>query len=167
MLTIVDYAGTADEDDRVASLLANVYVQGCFTDAARAATVFVPSQVRLRGRILLATTPAAAVVGMVICGSHDNPYRQVADHEEAEMQLLAVDPGARGRGLGRALCLAFEHKASALGYRKAVLSTQPAMSSAQRVYESLGYRRHSSRDWVRENRSFIVYEKSLDDGDAE
>ena len=160
-VNIVAYRGTAEEDDGVTSLLANVYVQGGFTDESVAARAFIPSEIRRRGQMLLATSPTGRVVGMIICGAPDNPWRQVAQGDEAEMQLLAVDPGARGQGLGRALCLAFETTAASLGYRKAVLSTQVTMKDAHRVYEGLGYRRDSDRDWVRADRSFIVYRKSL------
>jgi ribosomal protein S18 acetylase RimI-like enzyme len=160
--TIVGYGGTAAEDAAVASLLARVYVEGGFTAEAVAATVFAPSELKRRGRLLLATSPAGTILGMVVCGSALNPYRQVATHDEAEMQLLAVEPNARGQGLGRALCVGFEGTARSLGYLKAVLSTQPAMRSAHRLYESLGYRRNGLRDWVRADRSFFVYEKPLD-----
>lgn len=158
---IAEYRGTVEEDDSLTSLLARVYVQGGFTDESVAARAFAPSEVKRRGKMLLATAPTGSVVGMIICGAPDNPSRQVAESDEAEMQLLAVDPSARGQGLGRALCMAFENKAVAMGYRKAVLSTQVTMRSAHRIYEDLGYQRNHQRDWVRANRSFIVYEKSL------
>jgi ribosomal protein S18 acetylase RimI-like enzyme len=40
---------------------------------------------------------------MIIYGSGLNSYRQIAESTAAEMQLLAVDPALRGRGLGRDL----------------------------------------------------------------
>jgi ribosomal protein S18 acetylase RimI-like enzyme len=159
--SIVEFRGTTEEDNGIAALLARVYVQEGYTDEPVAAKVFAPTEVKRRGQILLATTPAAGVVGMIICGSPQNPYRQVAESDEAEMQLLAVDPSVRGHGLGRALCLAFESTARSLGYRQAVLSTQPEMGIAHRLYEAIGYRRNSSRDWARAGRSFLIYEKTL------
>ena len=159
---IVEAAGAAALDPRITALLERVYVAGGFTDAALAIELFAPAAVARRGHVLLAVARPAGVVGMVICASPDNPYRQVAAGDEAEMQLLAVDPGASGRGLGRALCRAFERKAVALGYRQAVLSTQPAMHAAHRLYVALGYARNAARDWARAQRSFLVYEKQLE-----
>jgi ribosomal protein S18 acetylase RimI-like enzyme len=160
-ITIAEYGGTSREDVGIASLLEMVYVQEGFTDRAIADRIFSAAEVCKRGVVMLATYPQGDAVGMIICGSPLNPYRQIAESREAEMQLLAVHPAVRGRGLGRELCVTFENKARALGYRAAVLSTQPGMASAHRLYEGLGYRRAPARDWVRGHRRFLVYEKAL------
>jgi ribosomal protein S18 acetylase RimI-like enzyme len=163
---IAEYRGTSEEDSGIQVLLDRVYVQEGFTEQSVAAQVFAPAEVKRRGQILLAITATGDRVGMIICGSSQNPYRQVAANDEAEMQLLAVDPSARGHGLGRALCLKFENKARSLGFIKAVLSTQPSMHRAHRLYEDLGNRRNSVRDWVRGSRPFLVFEKSLNSSGA-
>ena len=67
----------------------------------------------------------------------------------AKLRLLIVEPGARGRGLGRRLveeCIAF---ARAKGYRKLVLWTQSNLTAARAIYRRCGFRlvrkeRHSS-----------------------
>jgi len=160
-IEIVEYGGSAREDDGIATLLSLVYVQGGFTEESTAKNLFAPTEVTRRGNVILAKTSDGKLVGMIICAPPGNPYRQIATSDEAEMHLLAVAPGARGKGLGRALCLAFEDEAEALGYGKLVLSTQPAMHAAHRLYESLGYRRNPARDWSRACKQYFAYEKSL------
>ncbi len=158
---IAECAGTPREDAGIESLLELIYVRAGYTDRSIAAAIFTAMEVKKRGVVMLAMDAAGNAVGMIICGSSLNPYRQIADSGEAEMQLLAVDPAVRGRGVGRDLCVAFENKARLLGYRTAVLSTQPGMSSAHRLYENLGYRRNPARDWTRAGRTYLAHEKPL------
>jgi ribosomal protein S18 acetylase RimI-like enzyme len=52
-----------------------------------------------------------------------------------------VDPSARALGAGRALCEEMIQRLSALGAPRIVLSTAWGNASAQRLFESLGFRR--------------------------
>ena len=58
-----------------------------------------------------------------------------------ELKRLWVDPGARGRGVARALVAQLEEEALRLGYRALVLETGLRQPEAIRLYESLGYGR--------------------------
>ncbi|MCX2183487.1 GNAT family N-acetyltransferase [Streptomyces sp. SKN60] len=76
---------------------------------------------------------------------------------ETEIRMLAVDRAARGRGVGEALVRACVERArTVLGcwgsprrrQGAIVLSTQPEMRTAHRIYERLGFRRVPERDWA-------------------
>jgi carbonic anhydrase len=56
-----------------------------------------------------------------------------------EMKRLYVDPSARGRGVGHQLALAGIRAAKAIGYRKVVVDTLPAMRMAVKLYRELGF----------------------------
>jgi ribosomal protein S18 acetylase RimI-like enzyme len=63
------------------------------------------------------------------------------------MRMLAVVPDARGQGVGRALVLACIERARAAGKPGIGIYTRPFMTSAHRLYASLGFRRVRELDW--------------------
>ncbi|RMI13956.1 GNAT family N-acetyltransferase [Cellulomonas triticagri] len=56
-----------------------------------------------------------------------------------EVKRLYVAPGARGRGLGRALVLAVEARAAALGLTRLVLESGVRQPESVALYRSLGW----------------------------
>ena len=84
-----------------------------------------------RGGLLLAIDDDSAI-GCVGLRPLDWP-------EVAELKRLYVTPLGRGRRLGVQLSEAAISLARDIGYRLVRLDTLPTMSTAQRVYESLGF----------------------------
>ena len=77
-----------------------------------------------------------------------HPDSEVArGSDEAEVRALAVAPQVQRRGVGRALMQAVIEEATARGVRRLVLSTQPTMTGAHRLYQALGFIRDPERDW--------------------
>ena len=59
--------------------------------------------------------------------------------------MLAVDPAARGRGVGTAL---MRHVVDASRGREGIVCSSLAeMTAAHRIYERLGFTRAPERDW--------------------
>ncbi len=67
-------------------------------------------------------------------------------HDEAHLRMLGVDPGFRGRGIGRSLVLACIALARERGKRRLTLDTAPAMTAAQQLYTALGFVFEGERD---------------------
>lgn len=84
------------------------------------------------GALLLALD-GAAVLGCV-------GVRPTDSDGTAELKRLYVRPIARGRQIGRALTGRAIALAREAGYRQIRLDTLPVMSSAQVLYEALGFR---------------------------
>jgi ribosomal protein S18 acetylase RimI-like enzyme len=64
-----------------------------------------------------------------------------------ELRLLAVAPGARGRGIGRALVAECVRRARRMGAAELGLHTSRSMSAAIRMYERLGFVRAPEHDF--------------------
>lgn len=58
----------------------------------------------------------------------------------AYIKRMWVSPSARGLGIGKRLLQALEDKARSLGYRTVCLETNKALTQAQQLYRSCGYR---------------------------
>jgi ribosomal protein S18 acetylase RimI-like enzyme len=66
----------------------------------------------------------------------------------ASIRMLAVDPSAQGRGVGRALAEACIERARGDGAHEVVLHSTQWMATAHRLYERLGFRRDPSLDFT-------------------
>lgn len=76
-----------------------------------------------------------------------NPYAELERDGEAGMRMLAVEPSAQGRGVGRALVAAVADRARAAGRCGLAINTRPSMVVAHRMYERSGFVRDPARDW--------------------
>lgn len=87
------------------------------------------------------------VLGSVSYCPPGSPWRELARDHEGEFRMLAVAPGAQGRGVGAALARLCEERASHHGATAMVLSSLPEMTAAHSIYARLGYTRLPERDW--------------------
>lgn len=100
---------------------------------------------RAREALVLAAVEDGRVLGTAtlelgdrVSGGHE---RDPLAPDEAHLRMLGVDPDTRGRGVGRALVEACLEEARRAGKRRLTLGTTERMLAAQRMYESMGFRR--------------------------
>ncbi|MEW6682557.1 MAG: GNAT family N-acetyltransferase [Nitrospirota bacterium] len=130
--TAEDYSGgRALIEEYTAVLGVDLYFQNFGGELANLRDVYGPPA----GCLLLAREGAAAVGCVAV---------RRTEQEICEMKRLYVRPEQRGRGVGRSLAVAALARARGLGYRRMVLDTLPAMSKAQSLYESIGFREITS-----------------------
>lgn len=86
------------------------------------------------GELFLARDPAGLPLGCV-------GLRPLADEGCCEMKRLFLLPATRGLGLGRALTEAVVDHAKRSGYRELRLDTFATMTTAQTLYEKMGFER--------------------------
>jgi len=98
--------------------------------------------------ILVAVDEAAnGVLGTVTLEPFGPASELARDETEADVRAFAVAPQAQGLGVGRKLLLAVIECAIKRGIRTLRLCTQPAMRSAQHLYESTGFSRTPDLDF--------------------
>ena len=97
--------------------------------------------------VILVAVEGGRVIGsatLELEGRTDAEDVPLADRE-AHIRMLGVDPGAQGRGAGRALMEASEARAISEGKDVMTLNTTRRMTAAQHMYERLGYERAPDR----------------------
>jgi GNAT superfamily N-acetyltransferase len=104
-------------------------------------------------RVALAEVAVAeldrAVVGCVtFVPDAGNALAEFDDADAAGIRMLAVDPLARGAGIGATLVGWCLERARAAGRRRVLLHSAHYMPAAHRLYERLGFARDPDRDWT-------------------
>jgi ribosomal protein S18 acetylase RimI-like enzyme len=77
-----------------------------------------------------------------------SPWAEGLMPEEAGVRMLAVEPAAQGRGVGRALLDACVARARQMGRTGLFLHSTPWMHAAHHLYETAGFARVEARDWL-------------------
>jgi GNAT superfamily N-acetyltransferase len=136
-----------DEFERIAELTVGVYVDG-----GLATPEYVPRLADVAGRaaqseLLVVRNGDGRVVGSVALVLAGDFGEVTTSDDEAAFRMLVVDAGERGSGIGELLVTACLERARAAGKRRMVLSTDPRMTAAHRLYERLGFSRLPERDW--------------------
>jgi ribosomal protein S18 acetylase RimI-like enzyme len=132
---------------RIAELTVGVYVDGGLATPAYAPELADVEGRASRSELLVVRDTAGRVVGsvaLVLAGDFGNVTTSDA---EAAFRMLVVDPDVQGQGVGRLLVTECLERARAAGKRRMVLSTDPLMTAAHRLYERLGFTRLPERDW--------------------
>ncbi|SHG05369.1 GNAT family N-acetyltransferase [Streptoalloteichus hindustanus] len=141
----------ADDDfAAVGDLMARVYVGEGYAGEAVVPLLSDTARRARQTELLVAVEGDAERerrLGSVTLCRADSPYAQLARHGELELRMLAVEPTARGRGVGEGLVRALLDHARGIGGRRVVLSAQPTMYAAQRLFTRTGFLRDRERDW--------------------
>jgi ribosomal protein S18 acetylase RimI-like enzyme len=136
-----------DDFAAIARLTVDVYVDGELATAD-----YTPQLVDVAGRaarsdLLVVRDDEGRVVGSVALVLSGDFGEVTTSDEEAAFRMLVVGPEARGQGIGELLVTTCIERARAAGKRRMVLSTDPRMTAAHRLYERLGFTRLPDRDW--------------------
>jgi ribosomal protein S18 acetylase RimI-like enzyme len=147
---------------RIAQLTVDVYVGGGLATPAYAPELADVAGRAERAELLVVRDPSGRVVGsvaLVLTGDFGNV---ITSDEEAAFRMLVVDPAAQGQGIGELLVTTCLDRARAAGKRRMVISTDPLMTTAHRLYERLGFTRLPERDWRPEpGVHLLVYSREL------
>ncbi|HEV7212591.1 MAG TPA: GNAT family N-acetyltransferase [Blastococcus sp.] len=131
---------------RIAELTVRTYVDG-----GLAPDEYVPRLADVAGRAaqseLLVARAGDRIVGSVALVLSGEFGEVTTSEDEAAFRMLVVDASVRGMGIGELLVLECLDRARAAGKRRMVLSTDPRMTAAHRLYERLGFTRLPERDW--------------------
>lgn len=145
----------------VGELTARIYVSEGFSSPEAAGHLMEVASKAATADLLVTADSDGRLVGSVVLVL-EGPLRQIAEPDEAEVRTLSVEPFARRQGFGEALMRECAARAYTAGRRAIVLSTQPTMVAAQRLYEKLGYERVPTRDWQRSNgKQMLVFSQEL------
>jgi ribosomal protein S18 acetylase RimI-like enzyme len=142
----VEAAGPADFG-RIAELTAGIYRDEGFADERYLEQLRDVAGRSRRSELLVARTPAGRIVGSVALVLGGEFGEVLTSRDEAGFRMLVVDASMRGGGVGELMVRTCLDRARAAGKRRAVISTDPRMTSAHRLYERLGFRRLPERDW--------------------
>ena len=144
----------------VGVLTERVYRAGGWTDEDYS-RLLLDAHSRIEEAIVFVATLKADVVGTVTVALPGTPFAAVGRPDEVEVRMLAVDARARRMGIADLLMDASEERARTDGYAAVVLSTEPDMHSAHRLYERRGYVRQPQRDWQVGRFNLLVYRRRL------
>lgn len=139
----------ADELAEAGELVVRAYAAGGFLnrDDGYADQLRDAAQRSEHAEVLVAVDGADTLLGSVTVVHPGSRYAELSRPGELEFRMLAVDPAARGRGVGEALVRAVLDRATAAGAARVVLCSLKDMSAAHRLYARLGFVRLPELDW--------------------
>jgi ribosomal protein S18 acetylase RimI-like enzyme len=148
------------EGDEIGRLAEQVYRAGGFTTDDYS-LVLLDGATRVRDALVLVATLGGRIVASVTLAQPGTPYVGLGHPDELEVRMLAVAEDARRRGIADRLMDEAEATARALGLAAVILSTEPEMHAAHRLYERRGYVRQPGRDRQIESVTLLAYRLAL------
>jgi len=142
----VEPAAPADHE-AIADLTVRVYLDEQLASERYAVQLADVAYRAERSELLVVRDADGRVVASVALVLDGDFGEVTQSDDEAAFRMLAVDPALRGRGVGELLVRACLDRARAAGKRRMVLSTDPRMAAAHRLYQRLGFTRLPERDW--------------------
>jgi GNAT superfamily N-acetyltransferase len=157
----VENARPADYD-RIAELTVGVYVDGRLASEGYTPQLADVAGRASRSELLVVRDVRGRIVGSVALVLSGDFGEITCSDEEAAFRMLVVDPAAQGQGVGQLLVSTCLDHARAAGKRRMVISTDPRMTTAHRLYERLGFTRLPERDWSpMPGTDLLVYSREL------
>ncbi|KQM80747.1 hypothetical protein ASE68_18790 [Agromyces sp. Leaf222] len=138
-----------DELEAVGALSLRAYDYAYdLTDGYRASIADVAPRAR-EHQVWVAADPATGeLLGSVATPRRGSTISPLAQPGELDFRLLAVDPPARGRGIGEALTRLAIELARLRGLDRVVMNSGEQMTGAHRLYGRLGFARLPEREHV-------------------
>lgn len=102
--------------------------------------------------LLVAVSPSGVIAGGVVYFNDMQYYGSggtaTKEKNAAGFRLLAVDPAARGQGIGRLLTLECIRRARSAGLGQMIIHSTKAMQTAWKMYEGMGFVRSEDLDFM-------------------
>ena len=137
-----------DELDIVASLSVDAYAEYAARMSPDAWSSFAQDIANVRGRLSDAEILVAELDGKLVGSVSVFSDWRGAQADTVGVRLLAVAPGFRGLGIGRALMEEVIARARSRGKRRVVLTIAPEMESVKELSEELGFDREPDLDYM-------------------
>lgn len=138
-----------DEIDAVAALSVRAYEYAYeLSDEYRASIADVAPRAVEHQVWVAADATTGELLGSVATPRRGSTISPLAEPGELDFRLLAVDPPARGRGVGEALTLLAIELARLRGLDRVVMNSGEQMTGAHRLYGRLGFARLPERERV-------------------
>ena len=108
----------------------------------------VAGRAALGATVLVAEDGAGRLLGAVTLVLPPSPLFEWACDVDGDcgFRMLAVDPGAQGRGVGPALVEECLRRSRAAGRTRMIIGSTPWMNTAHRIYERMGFARRPDLD---------------------
>ena len=150
-----------DEAEAIGTLTEAVYRAEGFTDGGWYSAELLDAAGRIAGGRVLVAEVDGLVAGTVTLAPPGSPFAEITDGTELEVRMLATVEHARRLGVADRLMDGAEADARERSLLGVVLSTEPAMQGAHRLYERRGYVRRPDRDWHHDGYDLLVYALDL------